>query len=96
MVASGSDHAPDPLSATELALLRVFRQKKARAGDPLPTEVLESSVVLSGGAPVLDGAIQTALFNLQFRGLIAPGPDPYSAISWALTSAGEAKVTSIR
>jgi len=79
----------EPFSTTELALLRVFHQKGARAGVPVPTDILVETVVLSGGAPVLTGAIQTALLNLQFCGVSAPGPDPFSATSWALTESGD-------
>ena len=79
----------ETLSVTELALLRVFRQKGAYAGDVVPTAVLTEAVVLSGGAPVLDGAIETALLGLEFRGLIVPGPDPFSATSWMLTTLGD-------
>jgi hypothetical protein len=75
----------ESFSSTELALLRVFRQKGARAGMAVPESVLSEGVLFSGGAPVLDGAVETALLNLQFRGMIEPGPDPFSATSWALT-----------
>ncbi len=79
----------ESFTATQSALLRVFRQKGARAGSPIPTTVLAETVVLSGGAPVLNGAIETALFDLHFRGLIEPGPDPFSATSWMLTELGD-------
>jgi hypothetical protein len=79
----------DSFSAIEMALLRAFRVKGARAGDAVPTDVLAETVYLSGGAPVLTGAVTTALYNLQFRGLITPGPDPFSAMSWALTESGD-------
>ncbi len=79
----------ESLSATELALLRVFHLKGVRVGSALPTAVLAETVVLSGGAPVLDGAIETALLGLQVRGLIVPGPDPFSATSWMLTELGD-------
>jgi len=79
----------DSFSAIELALLRAFRQKGACAGMAVPTAVLAETVYLSGGAPVLTGAVTTALYNLEFRGLIAPGPDPFSATSWALTESGD-------
>jgi hypothetical protein len=84
----------ESFSATQSALLRVFRMKGAEAGDALPTAVLAESVVLSGGAPVLNGAIETALLDLQFRGLLEPGPDPFSATSWMLTEAGDDVVNS--
>lgn len=87
-------HMSESFSSTELALLRVFKQKGVRAGVAIPTDVLGDGVVLSGGAPVLTGAIQTALFNLQFRGVIEPGPDPFSATSWMLTDAGDEIVNS--
>ena len=80
---------PESFSSTERALLRVFKQKGAYAGVPIPTEVLSDGVIMSGDAPALDGAIQTALLNLSFRGLIEPGPDPYSATSWMLTESGD-------
>ena len=79
----------ESLSSIERALLRVFRQKGVRAGMVVPESVLREGVVFSGGAPVLTGAIETALLNLQFRGMIVPGPDPFSATSWTLTELGE-------
>jgi hypothetical protein len=84
----------ESFSSTELALLRVFRQNGARAGVAIPESVLTDGVVFSGGAPVLNGAIETALLNLQFRGVIEPGPDPFSATSWTLTESGEEIVES--
>lgn len=84
----------ESFSSTELALLRVFNQKGARAGIAIPESVLSEGVIFSGGAPVLTGAIETALLNLQFRGIIVPGPDPFSATSWMLTKPGEAIVES--
>lgn len=84
----------ESFSSTELALLRVFRQKGARTGVPIPESVLSDGVIFSGGAPVLTGAIETALLNLQFRRVIEPGPDPFSATSWALTESGEEIVES--
>lgn len=84
----------ESFSSTELALLRVFRQKGARAGMTIPESVLSDGVIFSGGAPVLTGAIETALLNLQFLGMIVPGPDPYSATSWTLTESGEKIVES--
>ena len=79
----------ESLSSIERALLRVFRQKGVRAGMVVPESVLREGVVFSGGAPVQTGAIETALLNLQFRGMIVPGPDPFSATSWTLTELGE-------
>jgi hypothetical protein len=84
----------DSFSAIEMALLSAFRLKGARAGAAVPTDVLAETVYLSGGAPVLTGAVTTALYNLQFRGLIVPGPDPFSAMSWALTKSGAEIVNS--
>jgi hypothetical protein len=86
-------HLSETLSATERALLRVFQQKGAFAGVPLPTTVLSETVVF-GGAPVMNGEIETALLNLQLRGLIVPGPDPFSATSWMLTTLGDDLVNS--
>ena len=69
---------------------QAHRRKRCRADSRgVPTDILVETVVLSGGAPVLTGAIQTALLNLQFCGVIAPGPDPFSAASWALTESGD-------
>jgi hypothetical protein len=85
---------PESFSSTELALLRVFRQKGGRAGIAIPESVLSEGVIFSGGAPALNGAIETALLNLQFRGMIEPGPDPFSATSWMLTESGEEIVES--
>ena len=82
----------ESLSATERALLRVFLQKGLHAGSALPTTVLTDTVFLSGSAPVLEGAIETALLGLQLRGLIVPGPDPFSATSWMLTELGDEAV----
>jgi hypothetical protein len=78
---------PEPLSSIESALLHVFCQQGARAGDPIPASVLSWNA-FGPSAPVW-GELQTALLNLQFRGLVAPGPDPVGATSWALTLAGE-------
>ncbi len=78
----------ETFSAIESAVLRVFQQKGARTGEPMPVAVLGQTVSHSG-IPVLNGALETALLNLQFRGLIAPGPDPISAYSWVLTRHGE-------
>ena len=78
---------PEPLSSIEAALLRVFQQQGACAGDPIPVSVLSWKAVGASG-PVW-GELETALLNLEFRGLIAPGPDPVGATSWALTLAGE-------
>lgn len=79
----------ETLSATELALLRVFRQKGLHAGAAVPTSILTDNVVMGGGAPVLSGEIETALLGLQVRGLIVPDPDPFSATSWKLTMWGD-------
>jgi hypothetical protein len=84
----------EPFSSTERALLRVFHLKDACAGMAIPTAVLAETVVLSGGAPVLNGAMETALLGLQVRGLIVPGPDPFSATSWMLTELGDEIVNS--
>jgi hypothetical protein len=79
----------ETLSATESAVLSVFRQMGARAGALMPDDVLRSNV-LYGGGPSAQGDLETAILNLQFRGFITPGPDPASAISWVLTQSGEA------
>jgi hypothetical protein len=76
----------ESLSSTESALLHVFRQQGARVGDPIPASVLRWNAF--GSAAPLWGELETALLNLEFRGLIAPGPDPIAAASWALTPAG--------
>jgi len=83
----------EALSATERALLRVFQQKGAVAGIPVPTSVLSETVVFSG-APSANGEIETALLGLQVRGFIVPGSDPFSATSWMLTPLGDQIVTS--
>jgi hypothetical protein len=77
----------EPLSSLESALLHVFRQKGARAGDPIPAAVLVRNAFGSSG-PV-GGEVETALLNLEFRGLIAPGPNPIGATSLALTPSGD-------
>ncbi len=78
---------PETLSSLESALLHVFRQKGARAGDPIPTAVLAWNAF--GSAAPVGGEVETTLLSLEFRGYIAPGPDPISATSWMLTPAGE-------
>jgi hypothetical protein len=86
----------EPLNAIESALLQVFREQGVILGDPIPTDVLVANVSLRGGAPVFGGSMETALLNLQFRGLIAPGPDPYSATTYVLTQSGAALLRSPR
>ena len=80
---------PEPLSSLETALLQVFRRTGARTGDPVPASVLRQNIVYGGG-PAAASDIESALFNLQFRGLIAPGPGPLSGTSWVLTISGYA------
>ncbi|HEY6827318.1 MAG TPA: hypothetical protein VI259_10685 [Gemmatimonadaceae bacterium] len=83
----------ETLSATERALLRVFQQKGAFEGVPVPTSVLWETVVFAG-APSSNGEIETALLGLQVRGFIVPGSDPFSATSWMLTPLGDQIVNS--
>jgi hypothetical protein len=78
---------PDSFSSLESALLHVFRQKGARAGDPVPAGVLVWNAF--GSSTPVRGEVETALLSLEFRGLIAPGPDPIGATSWMLTPAGD-------
>jgi hypothetical protein len=75
------------LSPIESALLHAFQQQGARVGDPISASVLVRSAFRWSG-PV-GGEVETALLNLEFRGLIMPGPDPIGATSWALTPAGQ-------
>jgi len=83
----------ESFSTIERALLNVFRQKGARAGEPVPDSVLREGVVYSGG-PGKPETIGTALLDLQFRGVISPAPDPLAATAWVLTQSGDATVYS--
>ena len=78
--------APEPLSSVESALLQAFRREGVRPGDFLPAGILIRKAF--GNSAPIGGIVETALLNLEFRGLIAPGPDPIGATSWALTVAG--------
>lgn len=81
----------------ESALLQVFQEQGAGVGIPVPTDVLAANAYMRGGSgPVFSGSIETALLNLQFRGLIAPGPDPYGAITYVLTLSGAAVLRTSR
>jgi hypothetical protein len=77
---------PEPLSPLESALLHAFRQEGVRAGESVPAGLLIRKAF--GNSAPLGGVVETALLDLEFRGLIAPGPDPIGATSWALTPAG--------
>jgi hypothetical protein len=77
----------ETLSSVESALLRVFHQKGARTGDPIPAAVLVWNAF--GSSTPVGGEVETALLNLEFRGLIAPGPGPIAATSWMLTPSGD-------
>ena len=81
----------ESLSTIQRALLNVFRQKGARAGDPVPDSVLRDGVAFSGG-PGAPDSLETALLDLVFRGVISPGPDPLAGRSWVLTASGDAIV----
>ena len=78
---------PESFSSLESAVLQVFRQKGARAGDPIPAAFLVWNAF--GSSTPVGGEAETALMSLEFRGLIAPGPDPIGATSWMLTPAGD-------
>jgi len=78
---------PESFSSLESALLHAFRQQGARAGDPIPAAVLIRSAF--GSSTPVGGEAETALLNLEFRGLIAPGPGPLAGTSWMLTPSGE-------
>jgi hypothetical protein len=79
---------PESFSSAESALLRVFREQGARDGAPIPAAVLIRNAFGSSN-PNVAGEAETALLNLEFRGLIAPGPDPIGATSWMLTPSGD-------
>lgn len=83
----------ESFSTIQRALLTVFRQKGARAGNPVPDSVLRDGVVFTGGPGQAD-TIETALLDLMFRGVIAPGPDPLAGTSWVLTPSGDSIVFS--
>jgi hypothetical protein len=78
---------PESFSSLESAVLQVFRQKGVRAGDPIPAAVLVWNAF--GSSTPVGGEVESTLLNLEFRGLIAPGPDPVGATSWMLTPAGD-------
>ena len=77
---------PEPLSSIESALLHAFRQEGTRAGDCVPAGLLVRKAF--GNSAPIGGVVETAFLNLEFRGLIAPGPDPLGATTWVLTPAG--------
>jgi hypothetical protein len=79
---------PESFSSLESAVLQAFRQNGAHAGDPIPAAVLIRSAFGSSN-PNVAGEAETTLLNLEFRGLIAPGPGPIAATSWMLTPSGD-------
>jgi len=83
----------ESLSAIQRALLNVFRQKGARAGDPIPESVLRDGVAFSGGSGQPTN-LGTELLDLQFLGLISPAQPPFTAMAWVLTQSGDATVYS--
>lgn len=83
----------ESLSAIQRALLNVFRQKGARAGDPIPESVLRDGVAFSGGSGQPTN-LGTELLDLQFRGLVSPAQAPFTAMAWVLTQSGDATVYS--
>jgi hypothetical protein len=83
----------ESLSTIQRALLNVFRQKGARAGDPIPESILREGVVFSGGSGQPTD-LGTALLDLQFRDLVSPAQPPFTATAWVLTESGDATVYS--
>jgi hypothetical protein len=88
-------HDDNPLSHEEKAILSVFASLGVPAEQSVPTDIISARIMrggfLTGAAPWL---WESAFISLQVRGLVEPGPDPFSAISWRLTPEGHALVHS--
>ncbi|MFI5243894.1 MAG: hypothetical protein ACHQQR_01630 [Gemmatimonadales bacterium] len=85
---------PNPLGPEEKAILTAFREMGVPAGVGVPSHVIGARISRGAGALPVGQPWQweSAYVSLQVRGLIEPGADPFSAITWALTPEGHAFV----
>jgi hypothetical protein len=88
-----SDREPNPLTLEEKGILSVFRDLGVPAGASVPGDMISYRL---GRAGYMAGAEpwkwESAFVSLEVRGLIQPGADPFSAITWRLTPRGHAFV----
>jgi len=89
-------HDENPLSQEEMGILAAFGNLGVPAGESVPTDIIFARATRSAG--FLPGSEpwrwESALVSLEVRGLISPGTDPFSAITWELTPAGHELVHS--
>ncbi len=83
-------HDDNPLSQDEKAILSAFAKLGVQAEESVPSDVIvarasQTPGFLTGSAPWI---WESAFISLQVRGYVAPGMDPFSAISWQLTPEG--------
>lgn len=79
----------DELSQEERGLLAIFRALGAGTDVAVPERVLEYRY-RQAGFLVAGSRFETALLNLEFRGLARPGEGALNARSWLLTKDGAA------
>jgi hypothetical protein len=89
-------HDHNPLGPEEKAILTAFLEMDVPAGVGVPSHVIGARISRGAGAlPVAQSwQWESAYVSLEVRGLIEPGADPFSAITWALTPEGHAFVHS--
>ena len=75
------------LSEMERGILTVFRELGVESGSAVPEAVLAYRCSRAGFIMAY-GEFETALLNLEFRGLTEPGSEPINARSWQLTDDG--------
>lgn len=80
----------NPLGPEEKAILTVFRDLGVPAGASVPSDVIGARITHGAGMLPVGQTWQweSAYVSLEVRGLIEPGADPFSAITWALTPDG--------
>ncbi len=73
----------------ERAVLKVFRDMNVPAGAGVPTDMIGYRMSRIDGFYLGQSwQMESAFVSLQVRGLIQPGEDPFSAITWELTPGG--------
>lgn len=84
-----SAHADNPLSDIERGILKSFRDLNVPAGSSVPADMIAARMMRLGGFYLgQPWQLESAYLSLQVRGLIQPGEDPFSAITWELTPGG--------